>query len=184
MALEINLLPDKVKKEKTVKMAYTYMIGVAILIAAVLILLVFNEQQKITRIDAEIAKVQAESDSLKDKIEEVKKFNALEESYNKKKSIIDRLLIKQAIWPELLDRISMLVLPDMWLTAIRYVREKENGFTISMVGNALSEVIIGEFIKKLEQSQYLTEVTTGSMRDTNNQSTGLAFEVSVFYKTN
>jgi len=183
MALEINLLPEKVKKEKTVKMAYTYLIGVAILIVAVLILLVFNEQQKVTRLDAEIAKVQAEENSLTDKIEEVKKFDVLEASYSKKKAIIDKLLKKQAIWPELLDRIGMLVLPDMWLTSIKYIKEKENGFTIDMTGNALSEIIIGDFIKKLEQSQYLTDVTTLSMKDTNNQSTGLSFEVSVFYKT-
>ncbi|MGC8825878.1 MAG: hypothetical protein ACP5TV_02595, partial [Anaerolineae bacterium] len=52
-----------------------------------------------------------QDDADKDKIEEVKKFREKEDIYNKKKSIVDKLLKDQAYWIYVLDNIGEMVLP-------------------------------------------------------------------------
>jgi len=181
MAIELNLLPEKVKKEKKVQVVYTYAILGGVVVVALLATLVIMKKQESARLDEEIKQKNDLISKIQDKVDKYNGFKKMERGYDNKKKIVDDLLKKQSIWPKLLDRVGTLVLPDMWLTALKYIRDKENGIVLNISGNALSEVIIADFIKRLEQSRYMTDVTTTSMKDTNNSTLGLAFEISVVY---
>ncbi len=182
--IEINLLPEKVKKQKKIQMLYTYFILLGIVIVVVLIGIVWLQIQKIAEIDKEIKKIEAESASLKDKIAEVKKFNEMEEVYNKKKAILDRLLSEQSYWTRVLDDIGELIPPDMWLKSLRYSKSKQEGDVIEISGFAMSRVVIADFIKKLEDKNNIMDLVTaeiveGAVVDKIN---AVRFTISFVYK--
>ena len=182
--VEINLLPEKLKKQKQIQMIYTYAVMAGILIAAGLIGIVWIQMQKIAEVEKEIKKIDAESAALQDKIAQVKKFNEMESLYQKKKSILDKLLKEQSYWARVFDDISEMVLPDMWLVAIRDVKTKQEGEQIDIEGYAMSRIIVADFIKKLEEKSNIinlttTEIVEGVSVDNVN---AVKFSVSFVYK--
>ncbi|HRU38953.1 MAG TPA: hypothetical protein P5511_03675, partial [Candidatus Goldiibacteriota bacterium] len=116
--IEINLIPQKVKKQKKLQMIIMASGAAGALVVAGMLAFVFYWQTRTGKVEAEIRKIDAESASLQDKIEEVKRFNAMEEAYKKKKAAIDSLLKEQSFWTEILDTVGEMVLPDMWLSAL------------------------------------------------------------------
>ncbi len=161
--IEINLLPEKVKKQKKLQMVYTYFVLLGIAIVAFLIGIVWLQIQKIAEVDREIKKIDAESATLQDKIAEVKKFNEMEDTYNKKKAIMDKLLKEQSYWAKVLDNIGELIPPDMWLRSLRYSKSKQEGDVIEISGFAMSRVVIADFIKKLEEKNNIMDLTTAEI---------------------
>jgi|YelNatPaOPRAMG01_1025707.scaffolds.fasta_scaffold02936_12 Tfp pilus assembly protein PilN len=183
--IEINLLPQKVKKQKKLQ-AFYFLIGfIGTLIVVIMIGIIFYKQSQIAKIDSEIRKIDAESASLKDKIEEVKKFREKEDIYNKKKLLVDKLLNDQSYWTYILDNIGEMVLPDMWLDSISQDKEKNEGIVIKTSGLALSKVIVAEFIKRLETNKRVMDITTASIRETTDASSTsplISFEISFLFK--
>lgn len=183
--IEINLLPQKVKKQKTLQALYFLAGFIVVLIVAMMIGIIFYQQTRIAKIDAEIRKIDAESASLKDKIEEVKKFREKEELYNKKKLIVDKLLNEQSYWVYVLDNIGEMVLPDMWLESISQDKEKNEGIVIKTSGYSLSKVIAAEFIKRLETNKRIMDITIASIkenREAGSTSPLIFFEISFLFK--
>lgn len=183
--IEINLLPQKIKKQKTLQTLYFFAGFIGVLIVTIMIVIIFYQQTRIAKINAEIRKIDAESASLKDKIEEVKKFREKEDLYNKKKIIVDRLLNEQSYWVYVLDNIGEMVLPDMWLESIVQDKEKNEGIVIKTTGYSLSKVIVAEFIKRLEINKRIMDITTASIRenrDVSSTSPLISFEISFVFK--
>ena len=147
--IEINLIPQKVKKAKKMQMVIMGAVFAGVVMAAGMLAFVFYWQSKTSAIESQIKKIDAESASLQDKIEEVKRFRSMEDVYNKKKAIIDGLMLQQSMWPELLDRVGEMLLPDMWLTELNQVSEKDTGVEIHIEGEAMTKVMIADFIKRL-----------------------------------
>ncbi len=183
--IEINLLPQKVKKQKKLQTLYFLAGFIGVLIVAVMLGIIFYQQTRIAKIESEIRKIDAESASLKDKIEEVKKFREKEELYNKKKIIVDKLLKEQSYWVYVLDNIGAMVLPDMWLESITQDKEKNEGIVIKTTGISLSKVVVAEFIKRLETNKRITDIITArimEIRDVSSTSPLISFEISFLYK--
>lgn len=182
--IEINLLPEKVKKQKKLQLVYSYLVLLGILIIAVLIGLVWLQMQKIAEIDKEIKKIDAESATLRDKIAEVKKFNEMEELYNKKKAIMDKLLKEQSYWTKILDDIGELIPPDMWLNSLRYSKSKQEGDVIEITGYAMSRVVIADFIKKLEEKSNIIDLATAEIVEgvVVDNISAVKFSISFVYK--
>lgn len=182
--IEINLLPEKLKKQKQIQMIYTYAVMVVVLIVAVLIGIVWLQMQKIAEVEKEIKKIDAESAALQDKIAEVKRFNEMESLYQKKKTVLEKLLKEQSYWARVFDDISEMVLPDMWLVAIRHSKTKQEGEEIDIEGYAMSRIIIADFLKKLEEKSNIinlttTEIVEGVVVDNVN---AVKFSISFVYK--
>lgn len=183
--IEINLLPQKVKKQKALQTVYFIAGFIGVVIVALMIGVIFYQQTRIAKVEAEIRKIDAESASLKDKIEEVKKFREKEEIYNKKKLIVDKLLNEQSYWIYVLDNIGEMVLPDMWLESIAQDKEKNEGIVIKTAGYSLSKVIVAEFIKRLETNKRIMDITTASIRenrDVSSTSPLIFFEINFLFK--
>lgn len=183
--IEINLLPQKIKKQKTLQTLYFLGGFIGVIIIFILIGIIFYQQTKIAKTDAEIRKIDAESASLKDKIDEVKKFREKEEFYNKKKILVDKLLKEQSYWIYVLDNIGEMVLPDMWLESISQDKEKNEGIIIKTMGYSLSKVIAAEFIKRLETNKRIMDITIASIkenREASSTSPLVSFEISFLFK--
>jgi len=183
--IEINLIPQKIKKQKKMQAMY-FLAGLAgVVIVAIMLGAIFYQQTKISKIEAEIRKIDAESASLKDKIEEVKKFREKEDLYNKKKLIIEKLLNEQSYWIYVLDNIGEMVLPDMWLESLVQDKEKNEGMVIKISGYSMSKIIIADFIKRLETNKRIMDITTVSIKE--NMAAGIKaplvnFEISFLFK--
>ncbi len=183
--IEINLIPQKLKKQKQVQMLILAGAGIGIVAVAILIGIYFLQIQKNVEIDRKIKMIEAESKSLADKIDEVKKFNAMEDVYTKKKKVADSLLFDQALWPKLLDSIGEMLLPDMWLTKIEQTKEKDEGIVINVSGNTLSKVIVADFIKRLEESKGVMDIKAAKIADAVDAARNMKvtnFEISYLYK--
>jgi Tfp pilus assembly protein PilN len=183
--IEINLIPQKLKKQKQVQVVLMAGVALAVLVVVALAAVVSWQYQRIADKESEIKRIDAESASLKDKIEEVKQFRAKEDIFAKKKAIIDKLLKDQAFWPELLDRVSDMILPDMWLTEMSQSKEKDEGVIIHLAGNAMSKVLVADFLKRLEESPYVTDIKAAKISDvtdTGSTSTFASFEITFLYK--
>lgn len=182
--IEINLLPEKVKKQKKLQMLYSYLILLGILIIVVLVGIVWLQMQKIAEIEREIKKIDAESASLQDKIAEVKKFNEMEDVYNKKKAMMDKLLKEQSYWTEVLDDIGGLIPPDMWLKSLRYSKSKQEGDVIEISGFAMSRIVVADFIKKLEEKNNIMDLVTAEIVEgaVVDKVSAVRFTISFVYK--
>jgi len=181
--IEINLIPQKVKKAKKMQMAIGAAVAGAVVLAVGMLAFVFFWQSKTAKIESQIKKIDAESASLQDKIEEVKRFNAMEDVYKKKKAIIDSLMVAQSMWPELLDRVGEMMLPDMWLTSLSQDKIKDEGVGVKIQGYALSKVIIADFLKRLETSTMVMDLTAAQIGEqvVDNISV-VSFDISFLYK--
>jgi Tfp pilus assembly protein PilN len=182
--IEINLIPQKVKKAKKMQMAIGAAVAGAVVRAVGRLAFVFFWQSKTAKIESQIKKIDAESASLQDKIEEVKSFRAKEDVYNKKKAIIDSLMVAQSMWPELLDKVGEMMLPDMWLTSLSQDKIKDEGVGVKIQGYALSKVIIADFLKRLETSTRVMDLTAAQIGEqiVDNISV-VSFDISFLYKT-
>jgi Tfp pilus assembly protein PilN len=145
---------------------------------------VFYWQGQVAKVEAQIRKIDAESASLTDKIEEVKRFNAMEEAYKKKKSVVDSLLAQQSLWPELLDNIGEMMLPDMWFTMLQQDKIKDEGVVVKATGFAMSKVIVADFLKRLELSPKIMDLTAAQIGEaTVDTLKVVSFDISFVYKT-
>jgi Tfp pilus assembly protein PilN len=184
--IEINLIPVKLKKAKQLQMAIVGVgLGASVVVAAAVGIVLYRISET-GKIDAQIKRIDAESASLQDKIEEVRQFNGKKEIYKKKKAIVNKLVADQSLWAELLDRIGEMVLSDMWLTNLSQDRIKDEGIMIKISGESLSKVVVAEFIKRLENSPYVLNLITAQVGETAKKDEGITavtFEVSFVYKT-
>ena len=183
--IEINLIPEKIKKQRKLIIVYFGAGILVVALAGVLAFIIMAQNKEISRVEKEIRQIDAESATLRDKIEEVKRFRELEDSYNRKKSIIDRLKQEQATWPRLLDAIGEYMLPDMWLQSIAQEREKDEGVVLNITGFSLSKVIIADFIKKLEQSPQVMDLKAARIAEAVDPLSGIKvvqFEISFLFK--
>lgn len=181
--IEINLIPQKVKKAKKMQTIIGFIVAAGVLAAVGMASFYFYWQGQIGKIDAKIKKIDAESASLQDKIEEVKRFRAMEDTYNKKKAIIDSLLQQQSLWPEVLDNVGEMILPDMWLTMLMQDKIRDEGVGIKLVGFALSKTIVADFLKRLEQSPKIMDLTAAQIGEqVADNMTVISFDISFLYK--
>jgi Tfp pilus assembly protein PilN len=182
--IEINLIPAKIKKQKQLQLVYAAGVMAGIVIAAALIGFYIMQKRQIDSIDREIKKIDAESASLTDKIAEVKKYQAFKDIYDKKKGVLDKLLVRQAVWIRILDKVGEMVYPDMWITELSQDRTKEDGLQLNLSGYAPSRSMVADFIKRLEESQDISDISAVRIDEEQKYNTGwVVFQVNFIFKT-
>jgi Tfp pilus assembly protein PilN len=182
--IEINLIPEKIKKQKQLQLVYAAGVAVGIVVVSALIGFYIMQKKQIANIDLEIKKIDAESASLTDKIAEVKKYQALKDVYDKKKGVLDKLLVRQAVWMRILDRVGEMVYPDMWLTELGQDKTKEDGIQLNLTGYAPSRSMVADFIKRLEESPDISDISAVRIDEEEKYNTGwVVFQVNFIFKT-
>ena len=182
--IEISLLPESVKKAKKAQMLSVYAVMVGIVVLGAFVGIIWNQNQRISKINKKIKKIDAESASLRDKIDEVKRFRNIEDVYKKKKARIEKLLEAQSVWTELMDQLAEKLPPDIWLIGIEQKKIKEEGIEISLLGNSPTKVMIADFMKKMEESDKFMNITAAEMREQGNDGRIVVnFLITCIYRT-
>jgi Tfp pilus assembly protein PilN len=182
--IEINLLPAKLKKAKQMQVYYVYAGLAGSVIVIIALSMLWMQQQKIAEVDKEIRRIDAQSEALKDKIAMVQQFRSMEETYTKKKEIVDKLLIEQSVWTEALDRIGAMLPQDVWLLVLAETKAKEEGNQIQVDGFAVSRSIVADFVKEIEKSGAADEVKVVNMvEERRNNRDVVKFVISFLYRS-
>ena len=182
--IEINLLPAKVKKAKKMQIFYVLGVFIAGLVVAGLVGVVVMQSNKIKETEKKIKTIEAESAALQDKIEEVKKFNALEEALIKKRKVVESLLINQAAWVKLLDMLAEKIYPDMWLVEVSHDKEKEEGIQVKVAGFASSRAVLADFVRRLEEEEVISAIGISKIDITEKYGAGwVGFEFNFIFAT-
>lgn len=74
-------------------------------------------------------------------------------------SLVRELDQGRYVWPHLMNQISRALPRDTWL--LRMSRQGEDPVSVSLQGRSLDPMLITEFIRNLEASQYVAEVQFG-----------------------
>lgn len=114
---------------------------------------------QLSALNQEIAENQKEYERLKPIIDEVENFKKKNEELKHKVEVIEQLKANQFGPVRIMDEVSK-ALPDLvWLTKMDM-----SGRTIGLVGQALNENAVANFIANLASSPFFSEPTLGHLR--------------------
>jgi type IV pilus assembly protein PilN len=164
--IRINLLVErKQKKQKKVELPpligeqkkglgfltlLAIVTGTTILVMA---LVVFFLQSKVSDLKSEYGNNQGKIAEFKKKIEEVKKYEALNKAIQQKASLIENLKKNQSVPVRLLDDLSNLLPDGIWLSTVAY-----NNTQVTIEGIGFTNMDIVAFVENLKKSSTYTEV--------------------------
>lgn len=158
--IKINLLPVKRAAKKTKSPASQAMMQLLVGLGAVLVVLIYcgyswkvlqDEIAKQTQIKTAKAK---ELEDIKKKVQEVEDFEKKKQSLEDKIRTIEQLRKNQGGPVRLLDYLSQSLDPlKVWLTSA------EGDTQVMVVGKALANADVVEFIKNLQQTNHFSSVS-------------------------
>jgi len=172
--IRINLLPVKVRKTKGVQRMYTYLILGMSVAGVLLVLLLLNLVAQTRRADAKIARVEAASAKLADKIEYLSFLTAQEKKSERIRKLLTGLLPEQGTWIDILDQLAELVRQDVWLNRLSSQKSKTAAQpTLLLEGDAYSKISVADFMDALENSGRFTQVQLLALKDVTADNTTL-----------
>jgi len=163
--IRINLLAErKLKKQKKLEPAVVgehkkgpafltllaIVTGVTLVIMA---LVVFLLKSKVSDLKDEYVNNQAQIANLKKKIDEVKKYEALNKAIQQKSGLIETLKKNQSVPVRLLDDVSKLLPDGVWISALSF-----NNPQVTIEGVGFTNMDIVAFVENLKKSDFLSDV--------------------------
>jgi type IV pilus assembly protein PilN len=150
--------------------------GTTILIMA---LVVFFLQSKVSDLKSEYGANQGKIAEFKKKIDEVKKYEALNKAIQQKSSLIENLKKNQSVPVRLLDDISNLLPDGIWLSAVGY-----NNPQVTIEGIGFTNMDVVAFVENLKKSPaysdvYLEETKQAKVDKTDVYNFKLNFKVKI-----
>lgn len=123
--IKINLLPHERRQGmRGPAMARSVIIGVgALVIIAVLGYAIYENQQFIEK-DSKIIELQTKIEELDKKLEPVLELERRQDMLNRKKKVIDRLILQRLKWASKLNLLAELVPERIWLENLEIITEK------------------------------------------------------------
>ncbi len=189
--IRINLLAErKQKKQKKVEQSVVgeqrkgpaFLTLLAIVTGAtvlVMVLVVFFLKSQVSNLKSEYAANQGKIADLKKKIDEVKKYEALNKAIQQKAALIETLKKNQSVPVRLLDDISKLLPDGVWLSAVSYTNPQ-----VTIEGVGFTNMDIVAFVDNLKKSVnysdvYLDETKQAAMDKTEVYNFKLHFKVKI-----
>ena len=157
--IKINLLPIKAK-QRQYTVVYQLVVGGVIMLMVIFACGVDHILQKSTesKLASNKTKMQREIAELERLIGEVKQFEQKKAELQRKLDVINNLKNNKVGPVHLLEELSVTVPKKLWLDAINETTTPPAGHAISLTGKAISDEVIAEFMSKLEESEYFTNV--------------------------
>jgi type IV pilus assembly protein PilN len=152
--IKVNLL--FVKRKKKAKPIPTFIIAtvlVTIVTALVMAFLIFTFTSRLASKKNQHKANENKIADLKAKIKEVENFEKLNKTIREKNTVIEQLRKNQSAPVKLLDEISKLLPPGVWLNTVSV-----SGYDITIDGYAFSNPDIVAYVDNMKNSQILTEV--------------------------
>ncbi|MBS4062090.1 MAG: PilN domain-containing protein [Bacteroidetes bacterium] len=156
--IKINLLADKKGKKKEPKQPAASKFLVYVLAAAVASILIGGGFTYYLSYSKEQLKKQIESNKnlvgqLQQKIQDVKKFEALNASFEQKAGLIENLRRNQAVPVRILDEVSAVLPEGVWLSSLLYKDDK-----VVIEGFAFTNLDIVSYIDNFKKSEIISDV--------------------------
>jgi type IV pilus assembly protein PilN len=189
--IRINLLTErKQKKQKKIELPlsgegkkplpFIALLGIVTgVVLLVVVLAVVFLKMKVSDLKAEYTSNQAKITEYKKKIDEVKKYEALNKAIQQKSNLIETLKKNQSVPVRLLDDVSKLLPDGIWLTSLTF-----NNPTVSIDGFGYTNVDVVSFVENLKKSPeysdvYLVETKQGTVEKTEVYNFKLNFKVKI-----
>lgn len=153
--IRINLLPGKEKRER-IKGPLKFSVSIAIVAALTLLLVVaalFYLETTLSSLESNIESNKAVLAYLKEKEDEVKKYERMIMDIERKSSLIVTLREGQAAPAKILRDVSIRMPEGVWLTSLT-----QTGYLIALEGYALRIRDIVFYVRDLRMSEYFTDV--------------------------
>lgn len=138
------------------------MVAIAVVIVALLGFTMWRMGARSSAIAAEIEQQVADSTRYASTIALVESLRARQDTITQKIEVIRSVDTRRYVWPHLLDEISLAVPAYLWLTEIGSTEAADStqvGPSFSVQGNAGSTQALTRFMKNLEESAFVRDVT-------------------------
>lgn len=149
----INLLPVRRLKKRAKTRTEVFVVSAAFVVLCTVLfgatlLMSMNVKQTIS----EVARLEAKKKSYDSTLNEIKRLEKQKEQLFVKIEAIKKLKSQSQVSVRLLDEIAKVTPPNsLWLTSL-----KQTGGSISLVGVALDNTTIAEYMKSIDASPFLT----------------------------
>ncbi|MDA8091224.1 MAG: PilN domain-containing protein [Nitrospiraceae bacterium] len=199
--IRINLLPQK-RRKRGKKTPPFILASLALLLVAVMITFYFDYflKGKLSSLAAQKADNQRKIEMLQSKITEVQNFEKLNDTFSKRKQIIEQLRENQALPVKILDEISARLTAGVWLEQLSIVpapqaapakgphaKTQAGGIadTIQMSGFGYTNDDIVEFVQNLKDSSLFTGIyLLGTSKSSNAGVEVYTFSLTLKVKSN
>lgn len=152
--IKINLLPYKAEQRREQIIIHSVVLGVSVVIALAVCLVVHLAlASKISDVESETVRVNAEIARLQKSLKEIENFRKLQDELKEKIDVLDQLKKNKSGPVFLLDDLNRLLPDKMWLLSF-----KESGGVITIEGIGLNEETVAVFLRDLEASDYFQGV--------------------------
>lgn len=157
--IKINLLPIK-QKQRQYTVVYQLVVGGVVVLMVVMACAVDHILQKSTesRLTDKKAKMQREITELERLIGEVKQFEQKKAELQRKLDVINNLKNNKVGPVHLLEELSVNVPKKLWLDSITETTTPPAGHAIQLTGRSINDETIAEFMQKLGESEYFSNV--------------------------
>lgn len=159
MMVKINLLPVKAKaRQYTV--VYQLLIGGVAVAATVAVCVILGVMQRfeLSAREKDVADLKKEIAELDRLIGEVKEFEEKKAELERKLGVITSLKNNKVGPVKFLEELSVTIPKKVWLSSVRESTIPPANHKVSFTGEAISDEIIAEFMTKLEESEYFSNV--------------------------
>lgn len=171
MMVKINLLPVKAK-QRQYNVVYQLVVGSVVLAGVVAFCGIWHFLQK-----REEAKYRGEIDSLNKEIAElnrligeVKQFEEKKAELERKLGVINSLKNNKVGPVRFLEELSVTIPKKVWVLSVKESTQPPASHSVNLVGEAISDEIIAEFMTKLEESEYFSNVNLVEARSVGERS--------------
>lgn len=157
--IKINLLPIKAK-QRQYTVVYQLVVGGVIILMVFFACAVDHILQKSTesKLVGNRDKMKREIVELERLIGEVKQFEQKKAELQRKLDVINNLKNNKVGPVHLLEELSVTVPKKLWLDTIAEVTSPPANHAITLTGKAISDEVIAEFMSKLDESEYFSNV--------------------------
>ncbi len=160
--IRINLLPREEKAQRRASISFhpgDLVIPVGVLAAAGLVIAgtAFSQNSRVGSLNRSIEEVEAQSRALAPQIERVNQLARERAELDLRLGIINRLEKGRTQSVRLMDELARCVPDHLWLT----VATQGGGNTLSLEGVTFSNLVVSDFMSRLEQSPMFAGVELG-----------------------
>jgi type IV pilus assembly protein PilN len=157
--IRINLLPREEKAQRQVRVSFKagdlVVPGVMILAAGLVITgTVMSQRSRATKLEQEIAEVEAQSRALAPQIERVNRLAQERAELDLRLGIINKLEKGRTQSVRLMDELARCVPDHLWLTGAT----QEGSSSLALEGVTFSNLVVSDFMSRLERSSMFANV--------------------------
>lgn len=152
--IKVNLLSTKKKKkQKPVPSFLIYTVLLTLIVGAIFLYITYHFSSAVSAKEAKVRENEKTIAALKEKIKAVEDFEKLNKTYQQRKDIIEELGRNKSRPVKILDEISSLLPPGVWL-----VSADVKGLEVALSCTAFTNTDVVNYVNNLKNSKLFTDV--------------------------